>query len=128
MKLLLSYSKKKVGEPIIARIVRETGVLITVERASIDTAAGEVLIDVPDENAKMICELVRSRGAEVKVLEEGVIRDENECIDCGACISICPKEVFFMDEEYRVQLRKGRCILCGRCIGACPQRALSRAE
>ncbi|MDH7594061.1 MAG: 4Fe-4S binding protein [Methanomicrobiales archaeon] len=128
MKLLLTYSKRKGGEPIIARIVKETGVLITVERANIDTLAGEVLIDVPDESARMICDLIKSRGAEVRILEQGIVRDENECVDCGACISICPKDVFYMDHEWKVQLRKGRCILCGRCIVACPHRALSQSQ
>ncbi len=128
MKLKLTYSKGKGKEPIIAKIVKETGVLITVERARIDTTGGEVLIDVPDADAKVVCDLIRSKGADVRILEKGVVRDEKECIHCGACIGVCPVDVFFMDPEWKVQLREGKCVLCGRCIDACPHRALAEAE
>lgn len=127
MKLLVTFSKKKGGEPLIARVVKESGVLISVERAHIDSTAGEVLIDVPDRDAPLVCDLMRQKGADVRILEEGILRDEKECVDCGACISVCPKEVFFLDEEWRLQVLEGRCVLCGKCITACPHRALSQA-
>lgn len=50
MKLLLTFSRRGPHdpgrEPVIARVVKETGVLVNVEKANIDSVAGEVLIDV----------------------------------------------------------------------------------
>lgn len=126
VKLLVTFSKKKGHEPIIAKVVKETGVLINVERANIDSSAGEVLIDIPDADSQVVCNLMRAKGATVRILEEGINRDEDECIDCGACISICPVEVFYFDEQWKVRLRAGRCVLCGKCITACPHQALSQ--
>jgi ferredoxin len=128
MKLLLTFSKKRGREPVIAQVVKETGVLISVERAHIDSMSGEVLIDVPDADALRICDLMQAKGVTVRVLEHGISRDEEECVDCGACISICPKEVFYFDSEYRVRLHDERCVLCGKCITACPHRALSQTQ
>jgi ferredoxin len=126
MKLLLTFSKKKNREPVIAQVVKETGVLISVERAHIDSTSGEVLIDVPDADAQRVCKLMEAKGVTVRILEHGISRNEEECVDCGACVSICPKEVFYIDSDYRVRLRDERCVLCGKCIPACPHRALSQ--
>lgn len=125
MKLLVSFSKKKGSEPLIAKIVRDTGVLINVNRAYIESMSGEMLIEVPDADSKIVCEKLISSGAEVEVLEDSVFRDEDECIDCGACISICPQEVFYFDEDWHLHMDEEKCVLCGKCTEACPHGALS---
>ncbi|KUG21396.1 MAG: 4Fe-4S binding protein [Methanomicrobiaceae archaeon] len=125
MKLLITFSRKGGREPVIARIVKETGVLINVEKANIDSMAGEMLIDVPDEDASVVLERMEAAGVSVRVLEDAIVRDEEECIDCGACISICPQEVFSFDPDWRIRLHPGVCVLCGKCVIACPHRALS---
>jgi ferredoxin len=61
----------------------------------------------------------------VHILEHGIGVNESECIDCGACISICPREVFSLDGHWKLQLAEEKCVLCGKCIEACPQQALT---
>ncbi len=129
MKLLVTFSRRggrdPGREPIIARVVKETGVLINVEKAYIESMAGEVLIDVPDADAELVRQRMEEMGVAVRVLEDAISRDETECIDCGACISVCPQDVFSFDDEWRIQLQQGRCVLCGKCVRACPHQALS---
>ena len=124
MKLLVNFSRKKGFEPLIAKTVMDTGVLINVERAYIESMSGEVLIDVPDSDAPKVCKKLREFGADVERLDESVKRDEKECIDCGECISICSQEVFYFDEEWSIQMRTDNCVLCGKCTTACPHGAL----
>jgi ferredoxin len=125
MKLLVTFSRGKGRKPIIAQVVRDTGVLINVERAVIDSSEGEALIDVPDEQCGLVSERMISLGAHVRILDHGVSYDESECVDCGACTSICPREVFSFDAEWKLRLDEERCILCGKCVDACPHRALT---
>jgi ferredoxin len=125
MKLLVNFSRGKGRKPIIAQVVRDTGVLINVERAVIDSSEGEALIDVPDESCRLVRDRMADLGASVRILEHGVSLNESECIDCGACISICPREVFSFDREFGLQLVEERCILCGKCVEACPHHALT---
>ncbi|MDD3976983.1 MAG: 4Fe-4S binding protein [Methanomicrobium sp.] len=124
MKLLVSFSRKRGFEPLIAKTVMETGVLINVERAYIESMSGEVLIDVPDSDASKVCNKLREYGANVEKLDESVSRDKKECIDCGECISICPQEVFSFDEDWSIQMDTDKCVLCGKCTTACPHGAL----
>ncbi|MDN7012837.1 4Fe-4S dicluster domain-containing protein [Methanoculleus sp. FWC-SCC3] len=130
MKLRLAFSRKGKTdpgrEPVIARVVKETGVLINVEKANIDSMAGEVLIDVPDRDADLVRRCLEEMGVTVRAMENAVIRDEEECVDCGACISVCPQEVFSFDAEWRLCVSAERCVLCGKCIQACPHGALSQ--
>ena len=125
MKLLVTFSRGKGRKPIIAQTVRDTGVLINVERAVIDSSEGEALIDIPDEQCQLVRERMTTLGAHVRLLEHGVSHDESECVDCGACISICPREVFSFDREWKLVLAEEKCILCGKCVNACPHRALT---
>jgi len=97
-----------------------------VEKANIDSMAGEVLIDVPDSDADLIRQRLAEMGVAVRVMENAIALDEAECVDCGACISVCPQEVFSFDEEWRLQVSGERCVLCGKCILACPHSALSQ--
>jgi len=132
MKLLLTFSRKGQRdpgrEPVIARVVKETGVLINVEKANIDSMAGEVLVDVPDGDADLIRRRFEEMGVSVRAVVDAIVRDEEECVDCGACISVCPQEVFSFDPEWRLCVNAERCVLCGRCIPACPHGALSQQE
>jgi ferredoxin len=125
MKLLVTFSRKKGRKPIIAQVVRDTGVLINVERAVIDSSEGEALIEVPDDQCKLVSDTMIGLGANVRILDHGISVNESECVDCGACISVCPREVFAFDTDYRMVIDEKKCILCGRCVDACPHRALS---
>ncbi|MDD1693722.1 MAG: 4Fe-4S binding protein [Methanoregula sp.] len=125
MKLLVNFSRGKGRKPIIAQVVRDTGVLINVERANIDSSEGEALIDVPDNQCRLVRDSMVGLGAEVRILEHGVNLNESECVDCGACISVCPREVFSFDRDWKLVLAEEKCILCGKCIDTCPHRALT---
>jgi len=126
VKLLVTFSSKEGKRPIIAQVVRDTGVLVNVERAMIDSSEGEALIDIPEESCRIVKDRLTELGAAVRILEEEIVLDETECVDCGACISICPQEVFSFDRDFKLQMDAKRCVLCGRCIEICPHRALSQ--
>lgn len=57
--------------------------------------------------------------------------DDEGCILCGACVYICPREVFKIvsgDGGYSLLVNDGRCDGCGKCIENCPEKVLSLKE
>ncbi len=125
MKLLVTFSRKRGREPVIAQVVLDTGVLINVERAQIDSHEGEALIEVPDESLQLVREHMEALGATTRQLDRTILYDRDECVDCGACISICPQDVFAFDADWQLVVDEGKCVLCGKCQLACPHGALA---
>jgi len=124
MKLMLHVAPGIVRQPLIASVILETKALVNIERASIDAVSGEIVLEVPVDKCQELIAAFERRGVEVVLLENPVVRDENECVHCGACVSICPTGTFRFD-DWRVVADSGKCIQCGACIVACPQRALN---
>ncbi len=47
----------------------------------------------------------------------------SHCIECGACVDVCPARVFTKADGVRAS-RPGGCILCGHCVAVCPVEAV----
>lgn len=123
MKLMLHVAPGIVREPLIASVILETSAMVNIERASIDAVSGEIVIEVLPEKCREVKEAFERRGVDVVILEMPVIRDEDECVHCGACVSVCPTGTFRFN-DWLVVADSGKCIQCGACVTGCPQRAL----
>jgi ferredoxin len=125
MKIKINISSETVVRPILAESIIETGVLLNVSQAHFDRSHGEVVADVLEEHYEKIYQALTSRGARVRRLDAPIEWDEDECVECGACISVCPTRVFSLDEDYSLKVDQAKCIQCGTCIEMCPHRALA---
>lgn len=126
MKLMVTFDRTGVLDANIANAILKSGVPVNVERAQIDGDDGWTLLDVRDDLAdRFIKALTTAPGVSVKIQKDAVSHNLTECVDCGLCISICQKQVFSFDADWRLQVNSDRCVLCGRCVMYCPQRALS---
>lgn len=128
MKVLLRYSSVTSKEPHIAKVILETNALINIVRANVSPMGGETVLDVSDDKCEKVVALFRSRGVEVVLVPAPILLDEKRCGQCGACVAICPVEVFSFEPDWRVRLDGAQCIQCGACIAACPFAALSLME
>jgi NAD-dependent dihydropyrimidine dehydrogenase PreA subunit len=128
MKIVLKFPQKIMQDPLLADVVLETGVRINIDRALVDGSIGEIVIDVPDERVEEVAEAFRRRGTEVREMDTPVVFDEAECVQCGACISVCPVEVFKYNEDRTISIDLQRCVLCKACMTMCPHGALKTAE
>lgn len=123
MKLMLHVAPGIVRHPLIASVILETQTLLNIERAKVDAVSGEIVLDVDADKCRLVKEAFERRGVDVVLLEIPVIRDEEQCVHCGACVSICPTGTFKF-EDWRVLVDSGKCIQCGACVAGCPHRAL----
>jgi len=123
MLFLLRFDSKTVREPIISLAAIKTGALINILRADVGARKGELIVEVPDEKAENVLELLEKMGVEVQEIKKSIAKKES-CVHCGACLSICPTEVFYFNGEKKIELRAEKCIHCGACIKVCPTMAL----
>jgi len=64
-------------------------------------------------------------GVDIQSLSQDVVRNEERCTHCGACVAICPTGAFSVDPKTRkVLFDNTKCVACEMCLKGCPPRAM----
>jgi len=127
-KIVLHFPQRSVDRPIVFRLIKDYDLEFNILKASV----------TPDEEGLMVLELRGDRnnydagiryltkeGVRIQALSQDVIRNEERCTHCGACVTTCPTSAFAVDQETRqIQFINEKCIACGLCIKPCPPRAM----
>jgi len=127
-KIVLRFPKRLVDRPIVSRLVRDFNLDFNILKASV----------TPDQEGLLVMELTGERddydsgirylteaGVHIQSLSQDVIRNEERCTNCGACVTICPAGAFELDITTRqVTFENEKCLACELCIKACPPRAM----
>ena len=127
-KIVLHFPKRLVDRSIVSRLVKEYDLDFNILKALI----------TPEEEGLLVLELsgeqqaydkgiryLSKTGVRIQSLSQDVLRNEERCTHCGACIAICPSGAFEMDPiSRRVNFYNEKCVACGLCIKACPPRAM----
>jgi len=89
---------------------------------STDSSGVNLLLDVPDDKIKTITESLKKN--DVIVNKKGRVIVLDSCIDCGACISLCPTEALYFNEDFKLEFAYEKCIGCLLCLNSCPRYAI----
>lgn len=124
MRVLLKFSKETVDQPITSQVIIEQGIPINILSAHISQRGGEVLADIPSDQANKAIKAFREKGVTVDVSK--LIEVDEKCIDCGACVSLCPVTAITFDEDFSVVFDENKClgVTCSLCVDACPARVI----
>ncbi len=127
---MLKFPSDVVDSPILAETVLKTGVLINILRAKVDYDEGTIVISIlgDEEQQRKIVDTLIEKGIEVSRLEKNITNDISRCVDCGACISLCPTGAISFNKDWSINVDGEKCIRCGVCVEACPLRSLSIQE
>ena len=130
-RVVLKFPKQLIDEPITSRLVKDFDLDFNILRADITADSEGLLIlgltgtDVALDRALA---WARQQGVDVQPLSKDIVRSEDKCTHCGACINVCPTEALTIDLETReVEFNSNRCIACELCVPACPFRAMEVA-
>ncbi|WP_456482146.1 4Fe-4S dicluster domain-containing protein [Methanopyrus sp.] len=122
---------KATGDEVraLSRVVEE-GLELSILNASVspDAVAAEIAIQaVDDEHVRNFLRTLREFGIEVEEIEKTLVRDEDMCMHCTACHSVCPTGAIEL-KGVEVELDEEECIVCGSCAEICPVGALRIAS
>ncbi|TXT64565.1 MAG: hypothetical protein BAJALOKI3v1_190005 [Promethearchaeota archaeon] len=93
------------------------------------TSSGGInlLLDVPESKIDTITTSLRKN--DIYVNRKGrVLVDEDLCINCGACVSLCPTDALHFRDDDSVQFKEDKCIGCLICIDSCPRGAIEESK
>jgi len=127
-RIVLHFPRRLADRPIIYRLVRDYNLEFNILKASVTLEKEGLMVlelsgkqEEYDNGIKYLTE----NGVRIQSLSQNVIRNEERCTHCGACITICPTSAFELDPSTRrVKFFNERCLACGICIKACPPRAM----
>ncbi len=58
-----------------------------------------------------------------------IVVDHDKCDGCGECISVCPEDVFELNDEGKAEpVNMENCSVCCSCVESCPNEAISHDE
>lgn len=98
-------------------------ITLNILKFSTESNGINLLIDIPEDKIKTITESLRKSS--IIVNKKGrVIIDDEKCIDCGACVSLCPTDALHIDVEERLEFSYENCIGCLLCLDSCPRFAI----
>ena len=129
-KYLLKYPTGAVESPVISKTVIKTGVMMNILRANVDYGEATLIVDIlgSKEEQKKVVDYLRKEGIDVSRLRKNITNNVEKCVDCGACIAICPTRAISFSDDYSIKVDSDKCIRCGICVEACPLKALEIVE
>ena len=107
----------------IINLILAQNVSANILKFSTGKSGTNLLLDIPEDKISSITEELKKN--DVIVNKKGrVIIDIEKCIDCGACVSLCPTDALHMDERELLEYSLEKCIGCLLCIDSCPRYAI----
>jgi ferredoxin len=127
-RIVLHFPKRVVERPIVCRLAKDYDLEFNILKALV----------TPEEEGLLVLELsgeqeeydkgiryLTETGVRIQSLSQNVIRNEERCTHCGACVTICPSGAFELELATRlVDFHDEKCVACELCIKACPPRAM----
>ena len=127
-RIVLHFPRRVVERPIVYRLVKDYDLEFNILKAFF----------TPEEEGLMVLEIsgeqsdydkgiryLTGTGVRIQALSQDVIRNEERCTHCGACITSCPTRALELEPlTGLINFYNEKCIACGLCIKACPPRAM----
>lgn len=127
-RIVLHFPRRLTDRPIIYRLVKDYNLEFNILKASVTPEKeGLLVLELSGEQEEYDkgIQYLTENGLRIQSLSQNVIRNEERCTHCGACITICPAAAFELEPlTRRVMFYNERCLACGICIKACPPRAM----
>lgn len=129
--LVLHFPSEVVDKPIVCILSRDFNLCFNILKAEIlPGKEGIMVLELSGEKKDVQdgLKFLKAHGIKVKPVEREIYKNDNICIHCGACTSLCPTKALYIDRNtWEVLFDITKCTACEFCILACPVRAIEIA-
>lgn len=125
-RIVLRFGSDISVKPIVYRLVKDFDLVVNIVRADVNPQKeGTMVLEVTGDQSEKGLAYLRELGVSVQDLKQGIVRNEERCVMCGACTGLCPTGALYIERpSMEVHFDEDQCIVCMLCTKICPMRAM----
>ena len=128
LKLILYFPPEKTDKPFSYHLVKDYDLVFNILQAEVKPGKrGRLTVELEgsEENLERALDYITSNDIHYRPFNKNIVRNQGECMDCGACTAVCPSGALYMDRNsWELIFDESKCLLCELCIKACPVKAI----
>ena len=128
-RVILRFKRNTIDKPIVYHLAKDYNLVFNILRASISPKAESMMVmEIEGEEADFNkgMEYLRQANIAIEPIEQDINRDEEKCVHCGLCTSVCATEALDMDRDtMKVGFDYEKCVACELCVRVCPVKAMN---
>lgn len=121
---ILNFPPEQSRKPLTYQLIKDYDIKINILRAEITAGKeGRLLIEVEADkrNLQTGLDFLKKEHVSIYPLKQEVFLDEEKCINCGVCVSVCFSGALDIDRnEWKIKFDPEKCVACELCTKACP--------
>lgn len=125
----LKFPPERSGRPIMCNLTRLFDLTFNILSAHIlPRGEGRMTLELTgtNDNYKKGIQYLKDQGIKTENVAQKISRNEEACIDCGLCTSLCTSKALSVNPETRkVEFDSEACTACGMCTRVCPVNAMN---
>ena len=127
-RLVLKFPRRLVDRPVIYEAVSKYGLEFNILKAQVTPRSeGLLVLELAGsrEDFDAAVDWLGEQGVVIQPLSADLKRDEDRCLQCGACVGLCPTDALQRDPVTQlVSFHPEECAACELCVKGCPAGAM----
>jgi L-aspartate semialdehyde sulfurtransferase ferredoxin len=128
-RIILRFKRNTIDKPIVYKLVKDYDLIFNILRANILPRAESMMvmeIEGTDENFNKGIEYLRGLNIDTEPIEQDINRDEEKCVHCGVCTSVCAPDALHIERKtMKIDFDYEKCVACELCVRVCPVKAMN---
>jgi ferredoxin len=127
-RIVLKFPKNLVDKPLVYHLVKDYDLQFNILNAQVtQKEEGIMSLEIKGDknNYNKGIEYLTKSGVTIEQLGQKIKKNEDNCTQCGLCLSVCPTPALTVDRKSRqVVFDSDQCVVCENCIRVCPVKAM----
>jgi ferredoxin len=128
-RFIIRFKRNTIDKPVVYKLAKDYDLVFNILRANVSPKADSIMvleIEGEKENFEKGIHYLKDMGLDLEPIEQDINRDEQKCVHCGVCTSVCPPNALYIDREsMKVAFDYENCVACELCVKVCPVKAMN---